>query len=54
MERRAGRSRAQLMLQSIRRRLLHQMLEQWLPRVEALKSARTVRWSLEVDPHQLS
>ncbi|MGH6635091.1 MAG: primosomal protein N', partial [Gammaproteobacteria bacterium] len=53
MERRAGRSRAQLMLQSIRRRLLHQMLEQWLPRVEALKSARTVRWSLDVDPHQL-
>ncbi|MGH8611874.1 MAG: primosomal protein N' [Gammaproteobacteria bacterium] len=54
MERRAGRYRAQLMLQSIRRRPLHKMLEQWLPRVEALKSARTVRWSLDVDPHHLS
>ncbi|MGH8625457.1 MAG: primosomal protein N' [Gammaproteobacteria bacterium] len=53
MERRAGRSRAQLMLQSTRRRLLHQLLEHWLPRVEALKSARTVRWSLDVDPQQL-
>ena len=51
MERRAGRFRSQLMLQSSQRRPLHQVLQQWLPQLQALKQARAVRWSLDVDPY---
>jgi primosomal protein N' (replication factor Y) len=50
MERRAGRYRAQLLLQATQRRPLHELLHQWVPQVEALKSARKVRWSVDVDP----
>lgn len=54
MERRAGRSRAQLLLQSASRPTLHRLLHAWLPRVEGLKTARRVRWSLDVDPQELT
>jgi len=50
MERRAGRYRAQLLLQARQRRPLHELLHQWIPQVEAVKSARKVRWSVDVDP----
>ncbi|PWG64856.1 primosomal protein N' [Spiribacter halobius] len=50
MERRAGRYRAQLMLQADARRDLHALLDVWLPRVAALPEARRVRWSIDVDP----
>lgn len=50
MERRAGRSRAQLLLQSDSRAPLHRLLAQWLPLLEGLPEARRVRWSLDVDP----
>lgn len=53
MERRAGRSRAQLLLQSTSRTRLHGLLETWLPRVEELKAARRIRWSLDVDPQEM-
>ncbi len=50
MERRAGRYRAQLLLQATRRRDLQQLLDTWVARLDGLKSARRVRWSLDVDP----
>jgi primosomal protein N' (replication factor Y) len=53
MERRAGRYRAQLLLQAADRRSLHQLLEPWVDRLSGLKSARKVRWSLDVDPLDL-
>ncbi len=50
MERRAGRFRAQLLLQAERRTDLHRLLNQLAPALENLKSGRRVRWSLDVDP----
>ena len=50
MEKRAGRFRAQLLIQSTQRNPLHQLLDAWLPQLENLKSTRQVRWSLDVDP----
>ncbi len=53
MERRAGRSRAQLLLVAHDRKSLHQLLAGWVPRLHELKIARKVRWSLDVDPIDL-
>ncbi len=50
MERRAGRFRAQLLLECPQRGPLQQFLAGWLPQVEALPEARRVRWSIDVDP----
>ncbi|MDE2070088.1 MAG: primosomal protein N' [Gammaproteobacteria bacterium] len=50
MERRAGRYRAQLLLIAAQRALLQQALATALPALYALKQARRVRWSLDVDP----
>jgi len=50
MERRAGRYRAQLLLESASRTALKRFLDAWLPRVEALKPPRRIRWSMDVDP----
>jgi len=49
MEKRAGRFRAQLIVQGSEKAQLHQALAVVLPSIEALKSAK-VRWSLDVDP----
>ncbi len=53
MERRAGRYRAQLLVQSRTRRTLQQMLSAWVPLLENLRMARKVRWSLDVDPQEM-
>ncbi len=53
MARRAGRYHAQLLVESPERARLHEFLDGWLPQVEQLKSARAVRWSLDVDPIEL-
>ncbi len=53
MEKRAGRYRAQLLVQCGSRKTLHRFLDEWLPRVEILKVSRQVRWSLDVDPQEL-
>ena len=53
MARRAGRYHAQLLLESADRTALHRFLAAWLPEVEQLKSARRVRWALDVDPIEL-
>ncbi len=53
MAKRAGRYHAQLLIESPQRARLHGFLDAWLPQVEALRSARAVRWSLDVDPLEL-
>jgi primosomal protein N' (replication factor Y) len=53
MAKRAGRYHAQLLLESTDRTSLHRFLAAWLPNVEQLKSARRVRWALDVDPIEL-
>jgi primosomal protein N' (replication factor Y) len=53
MAKRAGRYHAQLLIESADRGHLHDFLDAWLPQVEQLKSARAVRWSLDVDPLEL-
>ncbi len=52
MEKRAGWYRAQLLLQSSQRDVLHHLLSQWLPTLQPLAGAK-VRWSLDVDPQDL-
>ncbi len=51
MERRAGRFRYQIMLQSDNRKALHQFLSWWAPQLQQLASSRKVRWSIDVDPY---
>ncbi|MEO8161244.1 MAG: primosomal protein N', partial [Arenimonas sp.] len=53
MPRRAGRARAQLLLTAQQRPALHALLTPWIARLYELKSARRVRWSLDVDPLDL-
>ena len=53
MERRAGRHRAQLLVEAARRPPLQRFLGGWLPEIEGLASARRVRWSLDVDPIEI-
>jgi primosomal protein N' (replication factor Y) len=53
MERKAGRYRAHLLLQSRGRPPLHSLLRRLLPAVRALAGSRRVRWSLDVDPVEL-
>ena len=53
MARRAGRYRAQLLLQSADRRALHEVLRTLRPMLEADPAARKVRWSIDVDPVEL-
>lgn len=53
MERRAGRHRAQLLLQASNRGSLHRLLTPWLQTLEQLPGSRSVRWSLDVDPIDL-
>jgi len=50
MERRAGRYRMQLQLQADQRKSLQLLLGRLAPTLEALRSARAVRWSIDVDP----
>lgn len=53
MERRAGRYRAQLLLQSRRRSSLHEVLSAVRWALEGSTTARRVRWSIDVDPIEL-
>jgi len=53
MARRAGRHRAQLLLQSTDRRALHRLLSALRPLLEGEGTARRVRWSIDVDPIEL-
>jgi primosomal protein N' (replication factor Y) len=53
MPRRAGKARAQLHLSATQRPALQAALNAWMPQLYELKSARKVRWSLDVDPVDL-
>ena len=53
MPRRAGRYRAQLLVQSSDRAALHRFLGEWVILLGKEKSSRKVRWSLDVDPIEL-
>ncbi len=50
LERRAGWVRAQLLLEATDRASLHGCIRDWLPKLQGLKLARRVRWSLDIDP----
>jgi primosomal protein N' (replication factor Y) len=53
MERRAGRYRAQLLVQAPQRADLHRLLDAWLPPLGQLPAGRKVRWSIDVDPMEM-
>jgi primosomal protein N' (replication factor Y) len=53
MERVGGRSRMYLMMLAQDRGSLHRQLDDWLPRLRELPSARKVRWVIDVDPQEL-
>ncbi|MEE8427312.1 MAG: primosomal protein N' [Woeseiaceae bacterium] len=53
MARKAGRYRAQLLLQSRDRKALHAVLHELRPNLETDRAARKVRWSIDVDPIEL-
>ncbi|MFV8836321.1 primosomal protein N' [Aquisalimonas sp.] len=53
MERRAGRYRAQLLIQAPTRAPLHELLTRLVPGLADLPGARRVRWSVDVDPQDM-
>jgi primosomal protein N' (replication factor Y) (superfamily II helicase) len=53
MERRSGRYRAQMLLQSVQARALHGALDNVLQIAEQLPDRRAVRWSIDVDPIEM-
>lgn len=54
MERCAGRFRGHLLLQSTKRTDLQNALRLWVPAIKYVKIASKVRWSLDVDPQELT
>jgi len=54
MERRAGKFRAQLLLKAGSRHALQQLLSIVGPQIEVMKQARRTRWSIDVDPVDLT
>ena len=53
MERRAGRYRAQLLVDAGSRGAMQRFLPGWIADLESLASARKVRWSVDVDPQEM-
>ncbi len=53
MERRAGRYRAQLLMQASQRADLHRLLDVCLPPLAQIPLSRKVRWSLDIDPMEM-
>ncbi|MEZ5474966.1 MAG: primosomal protein N' [Steroidobacteraceae bacterium] len=54
MAKRAARYHAQLLVECADRVALHRFIDTWLPRIESLTSPRDLRWSLDIDPLELS
>ena len=54
MEKRAGRFRFQLLLQSTSRAEMHALLNHLVPVYEVLPQSRKVRWSIDIDPLDFS
>lgn len=53
MERRAGRYRAQLLVQASNRKQLQSLFAVSIPHIETHKTAKKVRWSIDIDPLDL-
>jgi primosomal protein N' (replication factor Y) len=53
MERRAGRYRAQLLVQARERPELQAFLAVWVPQLYDIKGQGAARWSLDVDPQEM-
>lgn len=53
LEKKAGRYRAQLLLQATTRQALHRVIPALLKQIETLPLIRKVRWSLDVDPSEI-
>jgi len=53
MERRAGRYRAHLLVQSVGRTALQRFLGAWLPLVRRAPGASRIRHSIDVDPQEM-
>lgn len=53
MEKRQNRFRAQLLLQTPQRPVMQQLLSSLCPALEKDKAARSVRWSVDVDPQDM-
>lgn len=53
MERRAGRFRAQLLIQANNRKQLQTLFAQTISQIENHKMAKKVRWSIDIDPVEL-
>jgi len=54
IEKRSGRFRHQLIIQSSNRKSLHSHLDEWLDKLDVIKTSKKVRWSLDVDPQDMS
>ena len=54
IEKRSGRYRYQLIIQSTNRKVLHSHLDNWLNELDSMKSGKKVRWSLDIDPQDMS
>ncbi|MBK1727461.1 hypothetical protein, partial [Halorhodospira neutriphila] len=54
MERREGRHRAHLMVRAAQRPALQRFLRRWSQALGGLEGARRVRWSLDVDPVEMT
>jgi primosomal protein N' (replication factor Y) len=53
MEKRAGRFRAQLLLQARGRGPLQTLLGPWIDEIAVLPLAKKIRWAIDVDPAEL-
>ncbi len=54
MVRRAGRYRVQMLLQASNRIIMQRFLQRWIAQLEALPGTKRVRWSIDVDPQDMS
>jgi len=54
IEKRSGRYRYQLIIQSSSRKSLHTHIDEWLLKLENMQSPKKVRWSLDIDPQDMT
>lgn len=54
IEKRSGRYRYQLIIQSSNRKALHTHLDNWLAKLDQIRGSKKVRWSLDVDPQDMA
>ena len=53
VEKRSGRYRFQLLVQSDNRSTLQKSLQPWVKQLEEMKEGKKIRWSLDVDPLEM-